>query len=132
MNRTAAEVFGIPYGLVASHLEKIKKDYPCPYLGRMCVKTSTHRDTGRIPFGVSSVWSKPAFSEERIPHIICPKRLGTKEAIREAVSTLGFHDGLELLAGVRISPLGTMDHVAVRYDRKYNRIVDSAGIEGLA
>jgi hypothetical protein len=98
----------------------------------VCAKRSTHRDIGHIPFGVCSVWYKPGFSEQSMPHIICPKRLGTRPVVQEAVASLAFKNGIELLDSVRISPLGTMDYVAVAYDKDSNKVVDFAGIEVMA
>jgi hypothetical protein len=61
MSNVPSEVFGIPYELVGGHLDRIKAAYACPFLGRRCVKHSTHRDMADIPFGVCSVWYKPGF-----------------------------------------------------------------------
>lgn len=132
LSRIPSEIFGLAYDRLRAGIENVKKACFCPHLGARCTKSSTHRDIGHLPFGVCSVWHRPDFAEHRIPHIICPKRLGTQEAVQRAVSLVGAGGATVLLEGVRMGTLGTMDYVAVFYDAQQDCILDFAGIEVMA
>jgi len=95
-------------------------------------KKSTHRDIGKLPFGVCSVWHKPAFAAKTLPHIICPERLAIREVIQRAEAVLPPAGERLLLQRVRIAKLGTMDYVAVRFDKRTDSILDFCGIEVMA
>ncbi len=133
LKKYPAEIFGYPYSVINTEVNKNRAEQHCPFLNDVCKKP--RKSEPHIKVGICSVGYKGNHSDKHVPVIICPHRFEisvVKKTIKENYFPDANENDILWVPEVHLNQTaGFFDYVAALVDRTNEpaKVIDFVCVE---